>query len=158
MVGVSQVASEGDLGRGMRLDLLSDRLEPMPLPSRAAQSSRPHRQHDQRRDRYLAELGYHVVRIPGYEVLQNPVAVRRQIEQAIDVRAPRFVREVGCIDFADLTRMLRNSFLGFSDHFQRSVRRTGHPRSVSSTSCADPIGRRGWSSFRGVRSRPAEFA
>ena len=44
------------------------------------------RQHDQCRDRYLAELGYHVVRIPGYEVLQNAAAVRRQIEQAIDER------------------------------------------------------------------------
>ncbi|WP_390621088.1 endonuclease domain-containing protein [Stieleria neptunia] len=42
------------------------------------------RQHDQRRDQYLAERGYQVVRIPGYEALQNPVAVRHQIEHAID--------------------------------------------------------------------------
>jgi len=44
------------------------------------------RRHDQRRDRYLAEQGYQVVRIPGYEVLQNAAAVRRRIEQAIDER------------------------------------------------------------------------
>ena len=44
------------------------------------------RQHDQRRDRYLAERGYPVVRIPGYEVLRNPAAVRRQIEKAIEER------------------------------------------------------------------------
>ena len=44
------------------------------------------RQHDQHRDQYLAEQGYHVVRIPGYEVLQNAAAVRRRIEQAIDER------------------------------------------------------------------------
>ena len=44
------------------------------------------RQHDQRRDHYLAELGYHVLRIPGYEVLRNAAAVRRRIEQAIDER------------------------------------------------------------------------
>ena len=45
------------------------------------------RQHDQRRDHCLAELGYHVLRIAGYEVLRNPAAVRLQIEQAIDERA-----------------------------------------------------------------------
>ena len=44
------------------------------------------RQHDQRRDRYLAEQGYKVVRIPGYEVLRNAADVRQQIEQAIDER------------------------------------------------------------------------
>ncbi len=43
-------------------------------------------QHDQHRDQYLAEQGYHVVRIPGYEVLQNAAAVRCRIEQAIDER------------------------------------------------------------------------
>ncbi len=42
------------------------------------------RQHDQRRDQYLAEQGYHVVRLPGYEVLRNAAAARWQIEQAID--------------------------------------------------------------------------
>ena len=44
------------------------------------------RQHDQRRDRYLVERGYHVVRILAYEVLRNAAAVRRQIERAIDER------------------------------------------------------------------------
>ena len=42
------------------------------------------RRHDQRRDQYLTERGYRVVRIPGYEVLQDAAAVRRRIEQAID--------------------------------------------------------------------------
>ncbi|PAY16102.1 DNA methyltransferase [Rhodopirellula sp. SM50] len=42
------------------------------------------RQYDQRRDQYLAEQGYQVVRIPGYKALRNPVAVRHQIEHAID--------------------------------------------------------------------------
>ena len=36
------------------------------------------RQHDQRRDRYLAERGYQVVRIPGYEVLRNRAAADRE--------------------------------------------------------------------------------
>jgi len=44
------------------------------------------RQHDQRRDQYLAEQGYQVMRIEGYEVMRNPAAVRCQIEQAIDER------------------------------------------------------------------------
>ena len=44
------------------------------------------RQHDQQRDQYLAEQGYRVLRIPGYEVLRDATAVRRQIEQAIDER------------------------------------------------------------------------
>ena len=44
------------------------------------------RLHDQRRDRYLAEQGYEVLRIPGYEVLRDATAVRRQIEHAIDER------------------------------------------------------------------------
>ncbi len=42
------------------------------------------RQHDHHRDQYLAEQGFHVVRIPGYEVSQNAAAVRGRIEQAID--------------------------------------------------------------------------
>ena len=46
------------------------------------------RRHDRRRDRYLAEQGYQVVRILGYEVLRNPAAVLRQNEQAIDECAP----------------------------------------------------------------------
>jgi very-short-patch-repair endonuclease len=44
------------------------------------------RQHDHRRDHFLAEQGYHVLRFPGYEVLQNAALVRQQIEQAIDGR------------------------------------------------------------------------
>ena len=44
------------------------------------------RRHDQRRDHFLAEQGYKVLRIPGYEVLRNAAAVRLQIEQAIDER------------------------------------------------------------------------
>ena len=44
------------------------------------------RQHDQRRDQYLSEQGYHVVRIPGYDVLRNTAALRQQIEQAVDER------------------------------------------------------------------------
>jgi very-short-patch-repair endonuclease len=44
------------------------------------------RRYDQRRDQYLAEQGYLVVRIPGYEVLRDAAAVRRRIEQAIDER------------------------------------------------------------------------
>ena len=43
-------------------------------------------QHDQRRDQYLAEQGYQVVRISGFEVLRNAAAARRRIEQAIDER------------------------------------------------------------------------
>ena len=42
------------------------------------------RQHDQRRDQYLAEQGYHVVRVPGYEVSRNASAVRERIEPAVD--------------------------------------------------------------------------
>ena len=44
------------------------------------------RQHDQRRGRHFGERGFKVLRIPGYEVLRNAAAVRRQIEQAIDER------------------------------------------------------------------------
>ena len=51
------------------------------------------RQHDQRRDQFLAEQGYDVVRIPGYEVVWNAAAVRRRVEQAIDDRLSRGRRE-----------------------------------------------------------------
>ena len=44
------------------------------------------RQRDQRRERYLGELGYEVLRIPGYEVLRDPLAARKQIEHAIERR------------------------------------------------------------------------
>ena len=42
--------------------------------------------HDEARDRFLADLGYEVLRIPGYQVKRDPAAVRRQIESAIDNR------------------------------------------------------------------------
>ncbi len=41
---------------------------------------------DQRRDQFLTQLGYQVLRIPGYEVLRDAAGVRRQIEAAIDDR------------------------------------------------------------------------
>ena len=41
---------------------------------------------DARRDAFLAERGYTVLRISGYEVLRNAVGVRRLIEQTIDQR------------------------------------------------------------------------
>ena len=44
------------------------------------------RQRDQRRDRYLGDLGYEVLRIPGYEVLRDPLEARKQIEHAIERR------------------------------------------------------------------------
>ena len=44
------------------------------------------RQHDLHRDQYLAEKGYEVVRIPGYQVLKDAVGVKHRIEQAIDQR------------------------------------------------------------------------
>ena len=44
------------------------------------------RERDARRDRYLAERGFAVLRIPGYEVLRDPAAVRCLIENAIDAR------------------------------------------------------------------------
>ncbi len=44
------------------------------------------RRRDQRRDQFLAQLGYLVLRFPGYEVLRDAAGVRRQIEAAIDNR------------------------------------------------------------------------
>ena len=44
------------------------------------------RERDRRRDRYLAERGYAVLRIPGYQVLQDTGGVRRLIETTIDRR------------------------------------------------------------------------
>ena len=44
------------------------------------------RSYDQRRDPYLAEQGYQVVRVPDYEVLLDATAVLRRIEEAIDER------------------------------------------------------------------------
>ena len=47
------------------------------------------REHDQRRDQSLAVQGYQVLRISGYEVMQNAPEVRCQIGQAIDQRIRR---------------------------------------------------------------------
>ena len=43
--------------------------------------------HDQQRDRFLLEKGYRTLRIPGYAVLTEPVAMMGLIEEAIDARA-----------------------------------------------------------------------
>ena len=39
--------------------------------------------HDKRRDQFLADLGYEVLRIPGYEILRDGFGVRERIEEAI---------------------------------------------------------------------------
>ena len=44
------------------------------------------RERDERRDQYLAERGYALLRIPGYQVLRDPAGVRCLIENAIDQR------------------------------------------------------------------------
>ena len=44
------------------------------------------RRRDQRRDQFLAQLGYQVLRIRGYEVLRDAAGVRQHIEAAIDNR------------------------------------------------------------------------
>jgi very-short-patch-repair endonuclease len=44
------------------------------------------REHDKRRDRYLAEQGYTLLRIPGYQITQDPASVRCLIETTIDER------------------------------------------------------------------------
>jgi very-short-patch-repair endonuclease len=44
------------------------------------------REHDERRDRYPRDLGYELLRIPGYDVLRDPRQVLQRIEQAIDAR------------------------------------------------------------------------
>ena len=44
------------------------------------------RERDEQRDRYLAERGYALIRIAGYQVLRDPSGVRRLIEKAIDQR------------------------------------------------------------------------
>ena len=44
------------------------------------------RQRDQRRDCYLRRLGYEVLRIPGYDVLKDPIGTRQLIEKTIEVR------------------------------------------------------------------------
>ena len=44
------------------------------------------RERDKHRDRYLAEQGYALLRISGYQVTQDPASVRCLIENAIDER------------------------------------------------------------------------
>ena len=44
------------------------------------------REHDRKRDAYLRELGYEVLRIPGYDVLREPLRALSRIEQAIEQR------------------------------------------------------------------------
>jgi len=44
------------------------------------------REHDKRHDRSLAKQGYTLLRIPGYQVTQDPARVRCLIETAIDER------------------------------------------------------------------------
>lgn len=38
------------------------------------------KQHDERRDRYVREQGFQVLRIEGFRVTQDPCEVRREIE------------------------------------------------------------------------------
>ena len=42
------------------------------------------RQRDQSRDHFLAERGYCVLRIPGFQLLHDPTAVRLAIESEVD--------------------------------------------------------------------------
>lgn len=44
------------------------------------------KQHDRVRDRYLRNLGYEILRIPGYDVLRDAMEVRKRIEEVIDQR------------------------------------------------------------------------
>ena len=44
------------------------------------------RQHDQRRDAYLRKQGYEILRIPGFDVLEEPDAVRERMVAAIKRR------------------------------------------------------------------------
>ena len=41
------------------------------------------KQKDRRRDHHLRELGYEVLRIPGYDVLRDPLEVRERIESTV---------------------------------------------------------------------------
>ena len=52
----------------------------------APHQTREGREHDERRDRYLAEKGYALLRMSGYKVLRDPAGVRSLIEHAIDKR------------------------------------------------------------------------
>ncbi|MBI2480575.1 MAG: DUF559 domain-containing protein [Planctomycetia bacterium] len=51
------------------------------------------RRHDASRDKLLAELGYRVLRIPGYDVIRDAGAVVRLIEEAIDQRVAELRNE-----------------------------------------------------------------
>ncbi len=44
------------------------------------------RKRDQCRDHFLAERGYRVLRIPGFQLLHDPTAVRLAIESEVDQR------------------------------------------------------------------------
>ncbi len=48
------------------------------------------RRHDEQRDRFLAEQGYQVLRVLGYDVIRDAASVRSRIEEAID----KHVREL----------------------------------------------------------------
>ncbi len=52
-------------------------------------------QRDARRDDFLAERGYTVLRISGYDVLRDAVGVRRLIEQTIDQHRPSSQTSLG---------------------------------------------------------------
>jgi len=43
-------------------------------------------QHDRRRDQYLRDVGYDILRIPGYDVLRDSRDARTRIEEAIRKR------------------------------------------------------------------------
>ena len=42
---------------------------------------------DRQRDTFLRDAGYEILRLPGYDILRDPVACRKRIEQAIDQRS-----------------------------------------------------------------------
>ncbi len=48
------------------------------------------RRRDLDRDQFLADLGYEVIRILGFEALRDPAGVRNRIEGAIDKRLASF--------------------------------------------------------------------
>ena len=43
--------------------------------------------HDRQRDAFLRDAGYEIHRLPGDDILRDPVACRKRIEQAIDQRS-----------------------------------------------------------------------
>jgi len=66
------------------------------------------REGDELRDRYLAERGYALLRIPGYQVLRDPAGVRCLIETAIDQR----IEHLGPLSASKLKERGRERFLG----------------------------------------------